>query len=247
MIKTYILVLTLMICFSAFSNTNINDCSIKIDTINSTYCNTSLKGQIEINAIGGKPPYLYKINNGNFSNKNIFYNISSNNYDITIKDNNGCEVTVYKYVEIPKPIHLSYTLNNKVLSINVNKTGQYKYSYNDGNWSDTSIFKNVIDLNKITIKTEYGCEIERTIINQTKTNTTTFKLYPNPALDYVFIKGTNKLKHINILNQLGKVLLTHDTNKTVINLNISILKPGIYLIKVTDINNRQEVKKLLVN
>lgn len=73
-----------------------------------------------------------------------------------------------------------------------------------------------------------------------------FKFHPNPAEDDLFIIGTLKIKRVEIIDVLGKRVALHQFNKSIIRMNISELKSGIYLLKVTDKNKKQSIKKLIV-
>ena len=61
-------------------------------------------GTIIINGIGGLPGYTYRINNGSWQNEGIFHNLISGIYEITIRDNRGCEITnsyEIEFINIP--------------------------------------------------------------------------------------------------------------------------------------------------
>jgi hypothetical protein len=73
-----------------------------------------------------------------------------------------------------------------------------------------------------------------------------FKFYPNPVDDELFVIGTYKIKSIEIVDVLGKVVAIYQFDKSIIRMNVSELKPGMYLLKVIDINDRLDIKKLVV-
>ena len=73
-----------------------------------------------------------------------------------------------------------------------------------------------------------------------------FKFYPNPVEDELFVLGTNKIKSIQLIDVLGKQVAIHHFNKSIIKMDVSQLKSGIYLIQATDENGKQETKKLVV-
>ena len=244
MIKVWSVLVCVMTYSVSFSNT-IAKCNLEIDAIIPINCNNTLKGEIKIQVSGGNAPYYYKMNNGVFLEDNRIKGLLSGNYDVTIKDSNGCEVTLYTYIEIPEPITISYELEHNKLIVSTDKIGEYKYKLNGGNWTSSSVFKGVTEVNSISIKTEHGCEISKTI-NEVNT-TEVFKFHPNPANSNVFIMGTYDIKTIDILNAYGKLVLSHKGNKSVVKLNVSELKNGIYLIQVVDVNDRRQVKKLIVN
>ncbi|WP_248724695.1 T9SS type A sorting domain-containing protein [Seonamhaeicola sp. ML3] len=73
-----------------------------------------------------------------------------------------------------------------------------------------------------------------------------FKCHPNPVEDELYILGTNKIKSVEFIDVLGKRAAIYIYNKSIIKLNVSYLKKGIYIIKVVDEKNRVETKKLVV-
>ena len=73
-----------------------------------------------------------------------------------------------------------------------------------------------------------------------------FKFHPNPVEDNLFIVGTNKIISIEFIDELGNIVLHYQFNKSIIRIDLSELKSGIYLLKVVDIKNRQDIKKIVV-
>ena len=73
-----------------------------------------------------------------------------------------------------------------------------------------------------------------------------FKFHPNPVEEELFVLGTHKIKSIEFIDILGKRVAIYHFNKSIIKINVSELKSGIYLIQVTNENNKQETKKLIV-
>lgn len=53
-------------------------------------CETS-NGSIEATAAGGEPPYLFRIGNGSFQSEGSFGNLASGTFNVTVRDQNGCE------------------------------------------------------------------------------------------------------------------------------------------------------------
>ncbi|WP_339893966.1 T9SS type A sorting domain-containing protein [uncultured Algibacter sp.] len=84
------------------------------------------------------------------------------------------------------------------------------------------------------------------VVKNNLEETTVFKFYPNPVQDELFVLGTNKIKSIELINVLGKRVAIYHFNKSIIKMDVSDLKSGIYLIQATDENNKQETKRLVV-
>ncbi|WP_460220570.1 T9SS type A sorting domain-containing protein [Psychroserpens sp. MEBiC05023] len=77
-------------------------------------------------------------------------------------------------------------------------------------------------------------------------NTPVFKFHPNPTEDQIFIIGTHKIKTVEILDILGKRVAFFQLDKSIIKLNISELKPGMYLLRVIDKYDKHDTKQLIV-
>lgn len=77
------------------------------------------------------------------------------------------------------------------------------------------------------------------------TEKSSFKLYPNPAVNgVVYITTTNNNnKEIMIYDVFGEIVLTN--NITSNTLNISKLKSGVYMLQLTE-NNKTMTRKLVV-
>ena len=54
-------------------------------------CNNP-NGRLTVSATDGVEPYLYKLNYGTFQAISTFNDLSPDNYDITVRDANGCEI-----------------------------------------------------------------------------------------------------------------------------------------------------------
>ena len=81
---------------------------------------------------------------------------------------------------------------------------------------------------------------EKTSVNEIEDNTS-FRIYPNPASDYLEISSINPtLKlgvdeglDIRIFNTLGEIVMSlEQTSPSVQRIDISNLSPGIYFIKI---------------
>ena len=89
-------------------------------------------------------------------------------------------------------------------------------------------------------------KVENDTVKSNTTKVSVFKLYPNPVQDELFILGTNKIKSIELINALGKREAFYSFNKSIIKMDVSQIKSGIYLIQVIDENNQLEIKRLIV-
>lgn len=113
-------------------------------------CNGGSDGFINISGTGGTPSYRYLWSNGTSGTQ--VSNISAGNYDITIVDNNNCQVTKTYTVTQPPALVLTENLSshadllcngtsNGVIEVQATGgTGAYQYSINNGSWVSSPVF-----------------------------------------------------------------------------------------------------------
>ena len=82
-------------CTSSIENVTIkaSDFTFNADIVADNSCLGS-NGSVTINVESGNPPYTYRIGNGSFSDVNTFAGLSTGNHSVTVKDNNGCSITL---------------------------------------------------------------------------------------------------------------------------------------------------------
>lgn len=73
--------------------------------------------------------------------------------------------------------------------------------------------------------------------------TQTVTLYPNPAYDRFTL--TVPVKIVEIYSVTGQVVKTFRNSEAGFSFNVSDLSKGVYLVKITDSNNAQSIKKLI--
>ncbi len=83
-------------------------------------------------------------------------------------------------------------------------------------------------------------------IDSSITKVDVFKIYPNPVQDDLFILGTNKIKSIEFIDALGNRVEIYHFNKSIIKMDVSQIKNGIYLIQAIDEKNQLEIKRLII-
>lgn len=82
-------------CEAMLSNVTLmaSDISFTADVVDNTMC-VGGNGSITIHLDGGQAPYQYKILKGDYDDENLFTDLESGNYPITVKDNAACIVTL---------------------------------------------------------------------------------------------------------------------------------------------------------
>jgi len=120
--------------------------ALTIDTVNKTdiSCHGLSDGKIDISASGGTAPWQYSIDGGvTFSDGHLFENLSAGDYDIAIRDANGCllsgsTVTVTEPPQLViNKINVTEALcaggsSGEIHILASGGTGSYEYSINNG-------------------------------------------------------------------------------------------------------------------
>jgi hypothetical protein len=90
-----------------------------------------------------------------------------------------------------------------------------------------------------------GFSQSKTVLENSSSDIESLNIYPNPVSQgKIYISTLNNAqKKIEIYNVLGKIILTASIFQN--ELNISKLKAGVYIIKITE-NNITATRKLIV-
>lgn len=145
-----------------------------------------------------------------------------------------------------QPIELKIELSNKkdtTIRINLNKPSQKFYFENFGKINQIeSIDPNNWLINKVdTIFQDEGLDLS----NINNTNIELIEIYPNPTKRFISIVVHNlEENNIEIIDLKGKVLLNQSFFKEV-EMDLTKLSKGEYLVKVKTINNKLKVKKII--
>jgi glycosidase len=97
------------------------------------------------------------------------------------------------------------------------------------------------------VENDYGQKTSITGIEKTEPNLR-LQVYPNPLVNDLTVKCPHDLKNIKIYSVSGMLLReynTHNTNSFEIN-DIN-LQPGIYILEVSDVNNKKYITKIIRN
>lgn len=78
-------------------------------------------------------------------------------------------------------------------------------------------------------------------------DTTHLKYYPNPVKDILTISYNNILSEVAVYNLVGQLLVKVQPNATTTQLNLSALKAGTYLVKVTSEEKDKAIKVIINN
>jgi subtilisin-like proprotein convertase family protein len=124
-------------------------------------CWNSTNGVITATGSGGVAPYTYSINGGAFQSGNVFSNLTTGAYTITIKDSGGITVSAAAVNLIAPP---QLTLNASASGYTVTATAgggtsPYQYRLDNGALQTSNIFNNVPNgTHTVTVHDANGCE-----------------------------------------------------------------------------------------
>jgi hypothetical protein len=104
--------------------------------------------------------------------------------------------------------------------------------------------KTLVDLGEIEINPTSPsiCEVYLGIDSK-EISSNEFSIVPNPSSDVITITNFQSIKNIEILNSLGKIVLTSESAS----FSISYLTMGTYFVKVNTVDNSSVLKKLVKN
>lgn len=100
----------------------------------------------------------------------------------------------------------------------------------DGNWSSLGT---------------HNCSCNPVSVNENEV--ISLSIYPNPSNGLVNIKSNGTIRKIQVLNSLGQTIYTQANigTKPVISLDLSDFS-GVYLIRMTDVNGQQMIRKIIL-
>lgn len=211
-------------------------------------------GSASVTVSGGTPPYSYLWSTG-ATTMNV-NNLASMEICVTVTDFYGCDTTLCD--SILEPSQLLIQINNIQHQTSVIPNGAVNFTVTGGvapyitkliryaqNDTINSSFTNLVagnyaiyvkDANNITATQSF------TINNLTgisDNDVLTLKVYPNPVKEKLFVEADN-LTAIEIYHISGKLVLQQQlNNESKIEINVSELPAGSYLIKILDVKGHK--------
>ncbi|MCE7864673.1 MAG: hypothetical protein DYG99_14120 [Bacteroidetes bacterium CHB5] len=88
-------------------------------------------GSITVNVTGGTPPYEYKIGDGSFVSSNVFDQLKSGSYTITVQDDANCAITINNVVNSNTTVSFTNDIKPLIQTNCINKG-----CHNDGSWGE---------------------------------------------------------------------------------------------------------------
>jgi len=114
-------------------------------------CPGGADGLAEINALGGNGGYRYALNNGNFSQNNVFDHLQAGTYLARVRDLRFCENTRVFTISAPDPPNLGSVTGpscagaptGRIVIVEAGKLliGEYEFSLDSINWQSENLFQ----------------------------------------------------------------------------------------------------------
>lgn len=98
-------------------------------TVKDVSCFGKKDGAIKVNAVGGSPPFMYAVNNGQFFGSSTLIALKAGDYTVSIRDVNGCVFNTSATVNEPLPITLdilSNSLDTSELMISLGESVEFE-------------------------------------------------------------------------------------------------------------------------
>lgn len=137
--------------------------SLNISAIitNAISCFGDNNGEITASGGGGIAPLTYSIDGENFSDNNVFSNLTTGSYTITVRDTIGNDTATTIVISQPIQLEVAAAFNENQLTIAAfGGTGSYSYAIDGINYSDENTYT-LTDGSEynISVKDENGCSI----------------------------------------------------------------------------------------
>lgn len=105
----------------------------------------------------------------------------------------------------------------------------------NGRVDDLRIYNDSLNSSDVT-------QLTNSLSNSEFSKNLNFNLYPNPANDYVNINMEGDINSVDVYSLQGQKVLSSNQKEV----NVSSLSKGIYLLEVTDVQDKKSVQKLIV-
>ena len=93
---------------------------------------------------------------------------------------------------------------------------------------------------------EHDCDCAPAVLGVKEVPQEVVSIFPNPSNGTVYVKGITEFELIEVINTLGQKVQTIENNsKSIVSIDLNNNK-GIYLVRLTNINGNQVVKRVIV-
>ena len=237
--------------------------SADISSTGTIKCNGDKTASLEVKSTGGVAPFSYQWSPSPSSTSTL-KNVSGGNYSVTVTDATGKQVKSSLVIGQPTAITVVTTVTATASNQNTGTitafaqggTAPFSYSWNTVPVQNTAKAINLAKGNyTVTVTDKNGCTaIQNASINVSNTNEVAEQLgltiFPNPASNELSLKfneyQVNKVISYNIINTLGQITMSNTIQSDKLNIDISSLSNGIYVLKL-NIDNKVATSSFVVS
>ena len=219
-------------------------------------CFGDCNGSVSVTAVGDEPPFLILWDDINGSTTNAIDSLCFGTYTVRVIDAEGD--TIFQTVDIIEPNALTIS-STTVDDINNTCQGQatvtpsggsgtYTYLWDVAAGSQTTATATGLcgATYNVTIIDSLGCNASETVtvLNSLDINEIQFVAFvtPNPFTDNFTLKLNGEFEKISVINILGEVVRTVQTNEKKFLMDLSNQNSGIYFVQI---QNKGEVLKTI--
>jgi glucose/arabinose dehydrogenase len=210
-----------------------------ISVTGTDYLCGTLDGAADLTITNGEAPYTIEWSNGAITED--ITGLATGNYTVTVTDNAGCERQKTVYINELPAFDVVVTVAGNTLTADNGASWQW---YLDGvliAGATSSTYDATTSGEYYVIATDINnCSATSEPISLTvainNVNINSLKLYPNPVHDELFIQSpltTNVNYEIQLINQLGEIVLQQKTNAELTKILLTTLTDGLYVVKLT--------------
>jgi len=222
-----------------------------------------INGQEVTFQVEGLGVYLYTLDGGFAQESNVFADVEYGTHTFTVSDANGCGTLTFTIdTTIPNAPEgdFTQTANEGDTLADLEVIGQNIQWYDNpgaagksaNETDDTALpmstlltdgstyyasqtINGVESLERLPVTVEFSLGTEQKVFSG-------FIYFPNPVADVLALSNVNEIQQVNVYNLLGQSVYSTRVTGTSIEINLSALLPGVYLVKVTSSEKEKVIK-----
>ncbi|HRF75109.1 MAG TPA: PQQ-dependent sugar dehydrogenase [Chitinophagales bacterium] len=210
-----------------------------ISVTGTDYTCGTLDGAADLSITNGEAPYTIEWSNGAITED--ISGLTTGNYTVTVIDNAGCERQKTVFINELPAFDVAVTVAGNTLTADNGISWQW---YLDGvliEGATSSTYDATTSGNYYVVATDINnCSATSESVALTVAINNIFinalKIYPNPTNDELFIQsplGDHINYDIDLINQLGEIVLQQKTNAELTKILLTTLTDGLYVVKLT--------------
>jgi hypothetical protein len=221
-----------------------NGITVSFPAFSNVSCFGADDATINADVVGGTAPFSFVWNNNSTTQNQS--GLAAGTYFVTATDANGCSNS--GSLAVGAPAQLTVTTINSIdascltcadgttTASSTGGTGSVSFLWSNGATTAT-IFGLLPNTYTVTVTDANGCSTTTNVVISgfvavTEQTANAIRLFPNPTSSFVTIDGLNAGARLSVVNALGQVIRTVETQNNVEQIDLSDLAPAVYLIRI---------------